>query len=505
MGSGVTALLARALKRDADLLRAHLVRFGFVWMIFVALIAAHFMSLYFGAPGLHFFRLMSYLNALFITIAGASIFASTITEEKEEGTLGLLKMAGISGAGILLGKSTSRAIVCALLLLSQLPFVLLAITLGGMTVRQVVCGYAALLSYLLFIANVGLFWSVCCRRTGRAGALTALTAVVLTYGAAAFGGFLNWAASGNWNPGTSLATWLESSLLRLGDLSVMQRIDAITSPSAREPIISDQVMLHLIAAPVLFVASWVLFEAMTRNEHGPAPSRGLLPSRRARLRAMRLPRVWGNPFIWKDFNFLAGGWPMFITKLALYAAVPAGAWLMGLRGGGDEPAYVLLVMLGVELTLYASRIFAGELRWKTLPSLVLMPGALARLLYSKLAGCALGLVPVLTVLGVLYVEEYGFRAPAWDTETWVVVAEFAVFLHLTAFLSLFVRWGAAPLAVVVLMTGHLCLLSPTTGLPTFWTRWGEGIAPVIYLGVMASAGLQYLTGIRVQTVADRWE
>ena len=80
-------------------------------------------------------------------------FATAITEEKEEGTLGLLKMAGISRVSILLGKSTSRLITAILLFLVQLPFTLLAITLGGVTLGQIFAAYWALLAYMLLVAH----------------------------------------------------------------------------------------------------------------------------------------------------------------------------------------------------------------------------------------------------------------------------------------------------------------------------------------------------------------
>src|SRR6185312_9394696 len=103
-------------------------------------------SFMFGAPGLHFFRGIAYLDATFMTLLGVSFFSTAITEEKEEDTLGLMLMAGISPVGILLGKSGSRLIQALLLVTVQYPFMLLAITLGGVTQYQIWCAYVALSS-----------------------------------------------------------------------------------------------------------------------------------------------------------------------------------------------------------------------------------------------------------------------------------------------------------------------------------------------------------------------
>ena len=58
-----------------------------------------------------------------------------MAEEKEEQTLGLLRMTGLSPLSILLGKSTSRLCGALLLLAAQFPFTIFAVTLGGRVAR----------------------------------------------------------------------------------------------------------------------------------------------------------------------------------------------------------------------------------------------------------------------------------------------------------------------------------------------------------------------------------
>ena len=116
-------------------------------------------------------------------MAGFGFFATAITEEKEEGTLGLLKMAGISRAGILLGKSTSRLVSAMLLLFAQFPFTLLAITLGGVTFQQILAAYSALLAYMILVANLAMFFSVSSKRSSTASLLSAIGVAVFVVGA----------------------------------------------------------------------------------------------------------------------------------------------------------------------------------------------------------------------------------------------------------------------------------------------------------------------------------
>ena len=174
MWRGVFALLFRSLRMDSRSVRIHLQWFCQLAVIYLALWSAQEMSGLFGAPGQIFFRYVVYLNAAFVTLLGVGFFSSAITEEKEEDTLGLMTMAGISPLGILLGKSTSRLFQVLLLLAIQYPFTLLAVTLGGLVPGQITSAYMSLFAYTILLANVGLLNSVVCRRSRDSAGLTTL-------------------------------------------------------------------------------------------------------------------------------------------------------------------------------------------------------------------------------------------------------------------------------------------------------------------------------------------
>src|SRR5262245_49373029 len=125
------ALLIRALRVDARNFRSHLIRVGLLSVILYSLWFSDFMSPLSGAPGLTLFRILAISNAVFVTIFGVGHFASAIAEEKEERTLGLLKMADVGSLSILLGKWAPRMIAMLLLVIVQVPFTLLSVTLGG--------------------------------------------------------------------------------------------------------------------------------------------------------------------------------------------------------------------------------------------------------------------------------------------------------------------------------------------------------------------------------------
>jgi len=113
-----------------------------------------------NAPGLRFFEVVVAVDLVFVILAGVSYFSSAISEEKEEMTLGLLRMTNLNPLSILLGKSTSRLCAAILLFVAQIPFTLLAITLGGISLHQVFAAYLTLAAFLVFVSNLALLASV---------------------------------------------------------------------------------------------------------------------------------------------------------------------------------------------------------------------------------------------------------------------------------------------------------------------------------------------------------
>ena len=132
---GAFALVERSLRIDARTRSTHLLRLGLIAAIYMAFCRAMLNEFLFAAPGLDFFRGIAFLNAIFASVLGIGFFSSVITEEKEEDTLGLMLMAGISPLGILAGKSVGGLWQAMLMIAVQYPFGLLAVTLGGVTQR----------------------------------------------------------------------------------------------------------------------------------------------------------------------------------------------------------------------------------------------------------------------------------------------------------------------------------------------------------------------------------
>ena len=116
------------------------------------------------------FSAMVTLNFMFISLAGISFFATAITEEKEEDTLGLLKMAGVSTVAAA-GQIDRPAAGCRAAAAG--PGAVHAAgdhargrdaAAGGRRLTQAT-------AYMLLLANLGLCCSVVCKRSQQACAL----------------------------------------------------------------------------------------------------------------------------------------------------------------------------------------------------------------------------------------------------------------------------------------------------------------------------------------------
>jgi hypothetical protein len=260
------ALLHRALRVDARLMRTHAFRAGLV-----ALVAYQLSEVVsggggrFGAPGLQFFDWVCVWNFWFITLAGATFFATAITEEKEEQTLGLLKMAGIGPVALLTGKWLPRMFGAALRLSVLFPFTVLAITLGGVLWDQVLAAYWTLLAHLVLVGSVGLLASVVCGRSSGACGLTSVLVgahLLLPWLAAALLSAPGATVSAA-DQAAAACDWLQRT-------SALTRLSQIMATNFSESPFGVQVSSNLAAGVSLFAVACLAFGPCTRNDAAAA-------------------------------------------------------------------------------------------------------------------------------------------------------------------------------------------------------------------------------------------
>lgn len=510
---GTLTLLNRSIRGDALKPQAHFVRIGSVVVLLLLLFVAHFRSTYMTGPGLQFFHSMSLLGVALISLAGIGHFANSITEEKEEGTLGLLLVANISPLAILLGKSTNRVLSTVLIFAAQFPFALLAITLGGITISQITAAYVALAGYLFLIANLGLLCSVLARRsTEAAGLMTLGTLFVLGFAPALENTLRQLVLRNYVSPvATSWAESLEAFHLRF---SITQQLQRIFEPNGSYAFLSEQLLFSLIAGGVCFSMAWLVFSRIVWAADVSEPRRIRLSVKPQRVQPW-VSRPWKMAMAWKDFYFLSGGPILLIAKLCMYP-VWIGFCVANSREirrftdvtGEQFARDGLLIVLCVEVLYLASQFMHSERLTGTLSTLLMLPKGIGQISYSKLIGCLINTVPI--ALAVVAAEWIMHRNSFGETVVFsqrmvVLLGLLVVLSHLTVLCSLIVKWGALPLAIGIVLVLGMVLGPFVAGAMNLISGADQGalaeVSPIVYTTGVVSAILQFEIARRISTLA----
>jgi ABC-type transport system involved in multi-copper enzyme maturation permease subunit len=463
---GLLALMHRSLRVDDRSLRTHLFRLVFLASTYFMLTTSQQQLQYEDAPGLLLFSRLCYVNFFFIMLAGVGLFASAIAEEKEDMTLGLLKMANVGPAALLLGKFIPRLVLAAVLLTAQVPFVMLAITLGGVDATQIIGAYLVLLAFLVLVSNLGLCCSVVCPSTRSASAWTTVILLLYLVGPLIILKVVTAMQSAGWiyRFGVLFQTTVQLQEF-LYDTTACRQLDELVTTGGNPTWFHLQFVSNVIAGVALFVLAWLLFERSTRDSgaSGVTRRRPIWRLGRPSGRPVFPGRPWRNAVLWKDFHFHAGGYAMAIVQLVvgLFAfSIVAGMQVYFEGRVSWEPNGAALMVGGIcvaatRLAVLASRIIAEEVYWKTNTSLLLTPRGVASLIASKVCGALLSLVPSLSIALVGWTT-YLIASPYrhWrrvDNEDGIaivcLVLQYFLLVHFAAFLSLWVKWGALPLAI----------------------------------------------------------
>ncbi len=472
------ALLTRSLREDNRLKQTYFARGGLICFILLMLLSSQNSYGYTGAPGLAFFSKVVFTNFFFITLTGLSYFAGAIAEEKEEGTLGLLRMTNLGPLTILLGKSSSRLLGIALLLLVQLPFTLLAVTLGGVSIHQVLAAYVSLGAYIFFVCNLALLFSVIFERVGVASTFTGLALLCFFFAPPWGGAILALMVSpfGLIGPQNAVAQGIGWGLQILARASAFGQLESILTNGFANRLLGFQVLSNLALGVGFFLLAWWGFDRFTRERRPGMIVRKLPTMRLSRFGMTGAGRVWEGAVWWKDFFLLHGGWNTAIVKLAIYICLAfIGRFNILLASSGSTSSntgliigssitYSALLIFAAELAFGAGRIFRAEIRGKTLAGLLGLPIPVARIAYQKVGALLLSTAPVLliAVVGVAYMavnDSHDFDEALAAKDFWLAIffigTQGLLFLHLIAYLSLYLKRLSLAVAVAMMFVGNM--------------------------------------------------
>lgn len=511
------ALLALFLRSLRELLRSRMSYAVLVIMlgvIFLFLLGAQAGATATTAPGLAFFQNSLFVELVFITLAGVSYFATAITEEKEEGTLGLLRMTDLDPLAILLGKSTSRLGAALLLLAATLPFTLLAVTLGGISARQVFACYLCMGGYLVLLANVALLASVLSPR----GAYSTLATTVVVLGTQGAASLL--IAAPGWLGGLPIGSriaFLFPALTSVGEVlrvvNPFRRLGEILTTGFVGSVVSGQLWWSLVLALGCLGVAWLLFDLAT----GESKSWGLprlVPRPNSRWATYSPGRAWlVSALAWKDYHFQHGGRPLEVLRWVVYGGLAVGLPLAtfrtidSLRGSLAGAFWIINWIFALEMALVGSRIVRSEIRDQTLTSLAGLPLAMSHVMLMKLNGAKRALRPgvvcmAIAIAALISIDVYGASVPNSGISTGLSVgtlfgwcyffSQAWLLAHLAGYFSLSLKWGALPVSLGVVFLANVIGAIFCVGifiLPIVGLTYSSSLRTTIYqrLEGMASA------------------
>lgn len=148
-------------------------------MVWVLVFAASHLS--YSELGTSLFLILTSVAFAAALLVGMQATADSVSEEKREGTLGLLFLTDVGPMDIVLGKLASASLSALLALIGIIPMLSLALLLGGVSFGQVGWAALVLLNSLFLSLSIGILTSSLCKNEREAMLIcfAALFAVVV--------------------------------------------------------------------------------------------------------------------------------------------------------------------------------------------------------------------------------------------------------------------------------------------------------------------------------------
>ncbi len=452
------ALSLRAMRSDLRSPIPNVLRTGIIAWTGLALVLAMERSWY-GAPGLQLFQSVVLADGILLALLGVGYFSNRITEEKEDGTLGLMRMAGLNAVSILLGKSVGLMLTSFMLLAAQIPFVLMAITLGGVSIDQVMFAVCLLGSQVIWISGLGVFFS------------TLMPTARMAAGATLLALLASWSFPLMRSSSFPFLSGMFTTVFDvLGDLSVWSGLGSSLTSGFMGGWVGSEFWTAIAAGGLCYLAAFCIFDRCADMD-GMSP---LLRRNHRERRSRVLSPVIGVAAIrHKDIRFTFGGARFILWRLLLYCLI---FWVIAQTlPVGVSPSVLGWVLLSIGLwTMLLEYGFAlensihAEVAGKTLSSLVALPYSTGSILREKLIGCSWVLLPgaIFFLVGALCAPDNlsDFLDHALDEPVlWVMVSLILLVYTFTIYFALCFRRGAFVLALLLVFLIAATLISGMQG------------------------------------------
>jgi len=369
-----------------------------------------------NSTGIFFLAFIVASNVAALVLFVPSYFALAIGEEKDEKTLGLLLMTKLSVFSIILGKAVPRMLFVINLLLLQLPFVVLAISLGGVSLQMVLTLFLLFVGYTVFLNGVCLYFSVVCKKSGFAIFLSYL--FIIAY-----------------------------EILLGRPYEILIEVFKVTYGGN---ILSPATIHYFVFGVMMFVLGYICFNNYNRGVASGAEAvetidakqtvktegeqienediKQVVESGEPQDKKNNRGKVWDEFFVWKDFHFLLGGKKWMTRKIILFVFVlllMAGLDIVSIEEEFSDfftilqlnsMFFIILLFSAWEWLFWLCKTISWERCNYTLPSIVLLPHSVLSLVGQKIKSIFFVMIPnvifVFILLGWLLLDNYmGYYEP----------------------------------------------------------------------------------------------
>ena len=284
-----------------------------------------------AAHGRYLFQALFGLAFACCLFIGARLTADCLSEEKRDGTLGLLFLTDLKGYDVVLGKLAATSLNSVYALLALLPVISLPVQLGGVAASELWQSALVLLNTIFFSLAAGLFVSTLSRNERKGMFATVFVSLLAMFGPLILAGVLALGFSDRINDPRDI--WPVLALSPGYGLGYVLTRSSVFTGFPALPVESfwwSLVMVQLLSWTLLLLASrilprvWQTRDSNSRLERYRARLEQWAYGRAEARRAHRAALLGINPFLWLVSR---ERWkPSYVW---LYLGAVSGTWLWG--------------------------------------------------------------------------------------------------------------------------------------------------------------------------------
>lgn len=413
------ALFKQTILNDTRSLGLQILRFAFIAVLAFFMITLveqmNSRSWMRQVDGRYYFEFIFVINIFFVASAALFLFLPIVREEKEENTLGMILMTGISPFAYLFGKVGSRYFIMILMMAVQIPITYLCVTMGGIDINTIFFSYLLLLLIAFHIGNAFLLSSLI--------GTSVISCILIAGGIILIVSFI---LNIIFNEIFVFSNYEEP--FRLVELALRDIFES------RNTSIGSQTISFFLSlfgtGSIYFLVAVYYFNSLTADQKEielPRNLKGIKASDddavklsekgvKRLVRTLKTKRFGKYPVIYKDFRFSCYGPMLYILQFVLIAGSislcfmdtywwsyyrPESYIEALIRVNRDLLPFICFSLFGIVM-ISSNLVFSHEIKNNTLGSLLLLPQEPSRLFIDKLICIVRISAPLIFMFGLSF-------------------------------------------------------------------------------------------------------